>query len=380
MKIPFGKPIIGVEEFKSIKKVLNSSRLVHGKKTEEFEESFRNFIGGGFSSSLSSCTSGLHLAYIILGVKAGDEVLVPSLSHVATVHAVEYVGAKPIFVDADVRTGNIDLNLIQSKITSKTKALTIVHYLGFPLDMDKVTEFCKKNKIFLIEDCALALGAKFKKKHVGLFGEIGSFSFYPVKHITTAEGGMVISKNKSIINKIKRFKAFGYDRPLNKRIIPGKYDVNLLGYNFRMNEIEAAIGLEQLKKLPDFIKKREQNMQTYRLKLKNVRNIRLIDNKIKGAKNSYYCAVVMFENSLKKKRDQVLSKLVERGIGCSIYYPGPIPNYKFYKKKYKTEVYEFKNASLFSNSSISLPLGPHINKSEINFICQQLHNIVEELS
>ena len=380
MKIPFGKPIIGKAEFNSIKKVLNSSRLVHGSKTEEFEKSFSNFIVDVFATSLSSCTSGLHLANIILGIGSNDEVLVPSLSHVATVHAVEYVGAKPIFIDADVKTGNIDLNLLQPKVTSKTKALIIVHYLGLPLNMDKVTQFCKKNKIFLIEDCALALGSRFKKKHVGLFGEIGAFSFYPVKHITTAEGGMVISKNKKMIDKVKKFKAFGYDRPLNQRIIPGMYDVNLLGYNFRMNEIEAAIGLEQLKRLPGFIKKRKINMNAYKSKIKNINNVRLIDNDLNEVVNSYYCAVIMLENSLKKKRNQILKMLVNKGIGCSIYYPGPIPNYKFYKKKYKTKVNEFKNASLFSNSSISLPLGPHINKSEINFICQQLHNIVEELS
>lgn len=380
MKIPFGKPIIGKAEFNSIKKVLNSSRLVHGSKTEEFEESFSNFIGGGFATSLSSCTSGLHLANIILGIGTNDEVLVPSLSHVATVHAVEYVGAKPIFIDVDVNTGNIDLDLLQPKVTSKTKALVIVHYLGLPLNMDKVTQFCKKNKIFLIEDCALALGSRFKKKHVGLFGQIGAFSFYPVKHITTAEGGMIISKNKKIIDKVKKFKAFGYDRPLNQRIIPGLYDVNLLGYNFRMNEIEAAIGLEQLKRLPSFIKKRKANMSTYKSKIKEIKNIRLIDNDIDEVINSYYCAVIMLENSLKIKRNQILKMLVNKGIGCSIYYPGPIPNYKFYKKKYKTNINEFKNASLFSNSSISLPLGPHINKSQINFICQQLQNIVKELS
>lgn len=380
MKIPFGKPIIGKAEFNSIKKVLNSSRLVHGSKTEEFEESFSNFIGGGFATSLSSCTSGLHLANIILGIGTNDEVLVPSLSHVATVHAVEYVGAKPIFIDVDVNTGNIDLDLLQPKVTSKTKALVIVHYLGLPLNMDKVTQFCKKNKIFLIEDCALALGSRFKKKHVGLFGQIGAFSFYPVKHITTAEGGMIISKNKKIIDKVKKFKAFGYDRPLNQRIIPGLYDVNLLGYNFRMNEIEAAIGLEQLKRLPSFIKKRKANMSTYKSKIKEIKNIRLIDNDIDEVINSYYCAVIMLENSLKIKRNQILKMLVNKGIGCSIYYPGPIPNYKFYKKKYKTNINEFKNASLFSNSSISLPLGPHISKSQINFICQQLQNIVKELS
>ena len=303
MKIPFGKPIIGKAEFNSIKKVLNSSRLVHGSKTEEFEESFSNFIGGGFATSLSSCTSGLHLANIILGIGTNDEVLVPSLSHVATVHAVEYVGAKPIFIDVDVNTGNIDLDLLQPKVTSKTKALVIVHYLGLPLNMDKVTQFCKKNKIFLIEDCALALGSRFKKKHVGLFGQIGAFSFYPVKHITTAEGGMIISKNKKIIDKVKKFKAFGYDRPLNQRIIPGLYDVNLLGYNFRMNEIEAAIGLEQLKRLPSFIKKRKANMSTYKSKIKEIKNIRLIDNDIDEVINSYYCAVIMLENSLKIKKN-----------------------------------------------------------------------------
>ncbi len=380
MKIPFGKPIIGQAEFNSIKKVLKSSRLVHGSKTEEFEESFSNFVGGGFATSLSSCTSGLHLANIILEIGHNDEVLVPSLSHVATVHAVEYVGAKPIFIDADVETGNIDLNLLQSKVTSKTKALIIVHYLGLPLNMDKVTEFCKKNKIFLIEDCALALGSKFKKKHVGLFGEIGSFSFYPVKHITTAEGGMVISKNKTIIDKVKKFKAFGYDRPLNQRIIPGMYDINLLGYNFRMNEIEAAIGIEQLKRLPSFIKKRSINMNIYKSKIRHINNLRLVDNNLSEAINSYYCAVIILENSLKRKRNQILKILVDKGIGCSIYYPGPIPNFKFYKKKYKTKATEFKNASLFSNSSISLPLGPHISKSEINFICQKLKNIVEKFS
>ena len=191
---------------------------------------------------------------------------------------------------------------------------------------------------------------------------------------------MVISKNKKIIDKVKKYKAFGYDRPLNQRIIPGMYDINLLGYNFRMNEIEAAIGLEQLKRLPNFIKKRKTNMSTYKSKIKNIKNIRLIDNDLTEVLNSYYCAVIMLENSLKRKRNQILKMLVNKGIGCSIYYPGPIPNYKFYKKKYKTKVNEFKNALLFSNSSISLPLGPHINKSEINFICQQLQNIVEKLS
>ena len=380
MNIPFGKPNIGNEELRQIKSVLNSGQLVHGEKTRSFENSFKKLVGGGYATSLSSCTAGLHLSYIALGIGKGDEVLVPALSHVATVHSVEYVGAKPIFLDAETETGNIKLSEIEKKINNKTKALCIVHYLGLPLNMERVLQICKKYNLFLIEDCALALGARYKGKHVGLFGDVGSFSFYPVKHITTAEGGMTISKKKSIINKLEKLKAFGYDKTLQDRKIPGKYGVDILGYNFRMNEIEAAIGFEQLKKFPTFFRKRLSNMKVYKRLLSNNKFLKIIDNDDKSATNSYYCATVILNKKIKNNRDLVLKNLIKSGIGCSIYYPGPIPAYKFYKEKYKVSMKEFKGADLISNCSIALPLGPHVTNDNVKFICKKLEEIVVSLS
>ncbi|MBL18376.1 MAG: cell wall biogenesis protein [Flavobacteriaceae bacterium] len=380
MNIPFGKPNIGNEELRQIKSVLNSGQLVHGTKTKSFENSFENLVGGGYATSLSSCTAGLHLSYIALGIGKGDEVLVPALSHVATVHSVEYVGAKPIFLDAETETGNIKLSEIEKKINNKTKALCIVHYLGLPLNMERVLQICKKYNLFLIEDCALALGARYKGKHVGLFGDVGSFSFYPIKHITTAEGGMVISKKKSIISKLQKLKAFGYDKTLKDRKIPGKYGVDILGYNFRMNEIEAAIGFEQLKKFPTFFRKRLNNMKVYKKFLSNNKSLKIIDNDDKFATNSYYCATVVLNKKIKNKRDLVLKNLIKSGIGCSIYYPGPIPAYKFYKEKYNISMKEFKGADLISNGSIALPLGPHVTNENVKFICKKLEEIVISLS
>ncbi len=379
MNIPFGKPQIDINEKKAVNEVLNGTQLVHGLKCKNFEQSFIDFLGSGYSTSLSSCTAGLHLALIALGIKKEDEVLVPAQSHVATVHSVEYVGAKPKFIDCELETGNINLELLEKKITKKTKALTVVHYLGMPVNLEKVVSFCKENSLFLIEDCALALGSRFKKKHVGLFGDIGSFSFYPVKHITTAEGGMVVSKKKNIIEKIKKLKAFGYDKTLEERKIPGQYNVNLLGYNFRMNELEAAIGIEQLKKLPNFIKKRRKNMNYFQKLLNDSDCLRILDNKNRSAYNSYYCLTIVLEGRYRKKRNKILIKLKEKGIGSSIYYPGPIPLFTYYKKKYGFKKKQFPCASVISDNSFSLPLGPHIKEKDIEYMVVNLKKILKTI-
>ena len=245
--IPFGQPTIDKKEINSAIKVLEQPKLVHGKVVEKFEKSFKKFVGSKYALSVGSCTAGMHLAYIALGISRGDEVIVTSQTHVATAHTIEFVGAKPIFVDCETQTGNIDVNLIEKKITKKTKAISIVHFIGIPVEMDKLLYLKKKYKLFIIEDCALALGSKIGKKHVGAIGDIGSFSFYPIKHITTIEGGMVTTNNMKIADIIKRIRAFGYNRNGLKSSF--LYDVDLLGYNYRMNEIESAIGLMQMTKL-----------------------------------------------------------------------------------------------------------------------------------
>ncbi len=378
MNIAFGKPMIDKKEIMRVVSTLRGPQLVHGRQTKKFEDCFVDFVGGGYATSLSSCTAGLHLSYKALGISKGDEVIIPALTHVATAHSVEYVGAKPVFIDSEIRTGNLNLDLIEKKINLRTKAICVVHYLGMPIDMTKILNLVKKYKLYLIEDCALALGAKYKKKHVGLFGDVASFSFYPVKHITTAEGGMLLSKNKIIVEKIKKLKAFGYDKSLNDRKVPGKYNVNYLGYNFRMNEIEAAIGIEQMKKLPNFLKKRKENM----LKLRNLikfKDINFMYEEKEDFLHANYCALIILEKKLAPKRDLVIKKLIKKKIGCSIYYPGPIPFLNFYKNKYNFDINEFKNSKILSNNSIALPVGPHLSPTNMNTIVRRLREVIEDL-
>ena len=208
-----------------------------------------------YHPALRECT----LFYHALGFGPGDEVIVPSQTHVATAHAVELTGARPVFIDANIRSGNMDTRAIEEFITTRTKALAVVHYLGVPAEMEKISKIAQKHGLFLLEDCALSPGASFNGVHTGLIGDAGCFSFYPVKHLTTAEGGMIILKDDELAKKLRLLKAFGVNRSHGERKIPGDYDVIELGYNYRMSEVHAAIGFEQMKKLPSFLQKRKEN-------------------------------------------------------------------------------------------------------------------------
>jgi dTDP-4-amino-4,6-dideoxygalactose transaminase len=260
-KIDFARPIIGDEEKQAVLDCLDSPQLVHGPRSIEFEENFTQFIGGGFSTSTSSATTALQLAYLTLGIGPGDEVIVPSLTHVATANAVISVGAKPVFVDTNSHDGNISIEEIQKAISVNTKAICVVHYLGVPVAMEIIMQIAKRNDIFVIEDCALALGAGVNGKHVGLLGDFGAFSFYPAKHITTGEGGMLVSKDKNLIDESRKIKAFYYDKGVGDRKIPGLYDIVGFGLNLRMSEIAATLGIVQLTKISDFLRARKNNLK-----------------------------------------------------------------------------------------------------------------------
>ena len=176
MKYPFGKPVFNSKEyFSSIKSILSSGKLVHGKYMDKFEENFKKFTSANDAISVSSCTTGMQLFYQVIGISSGDEVIVSSQTHVATAHAIKSSGAKPIFIDSELKSGNLKISDIEKKINKRTKAITIVHYLGNPVDMIKINKLAKKHKLFVLEDCALALGAKIKNKHVGLYGDAGFF-------------------------------------------------------------------------------------------------------------------------------------------------------------------------------------------------------------
>ena len=378
--IPFGKPIIDKREILAVKKVLKSGIYVHGKKSLEFEKKFSNYTNAKYSISVSSCTAGMHLLYFSLGIGNGDEVIVPAQTHVATAHAVELVGAKPIFVDCEKSTGNIDVEKIEANITNKTKAITVVHFLGIPVEMSKIKILAKKYKLEIIEDCALSLGAKYKNIHTGLLGTAGVFSFYPVKHITTAEGGMIITNSKNLYKKLTINKALGIDKNYSERRISGFYDAINLGFNYRMSEIHAAIGIEQLKKFKYFFKKRKFNFNFLSNSLKKINNVRILESNSLNCKSSYYCLNIVLEKKLKHKRKLIINFLKKNKIGFSIYYPQPVPRMKYYKKKYNFIKKKFINASNISDFSISIPVGPHINKVELRKIVKKYYYILNKFN
>ena len=376
--IKFGKPIISDDEKNAVLDVLSGDTLVHGPKAKEFENAFANFAQAPNAISVSSCTAGLHLSYFTFGIAQGDEVIVPAETHVATVHAVELAGAKPIFVDAELKTGNIDIDQIEGNITDNVKAISIVHFLGMPVNMQRIIAIAEKYNLKVIEDCALAIGSKINDKHVGLFGDTGCFSFYPVKHITTAEGGMIITKHNEVSNKLSYQKAFGVDRIDSERKIPGQYDVPMLGFNYRMNEIQAAIGIEQMKKIENFLSIRDANYTYLENALRNIQEIQLFQSSYNEFKSSYYCLTIILKNNIAAKRYEIVRYMKNKGIGTSIYYPHPVPFLKYYKNKYNLHDKLFPNAKTISYNSIALPIGPHLTIEDMDFIANILKNAIME--
>jgi perosamine synthetase len=377
--IAFGRPMIGEEEKKVVAEVLNGPILVHGHRAHDFENSFATYTGAPHAVCVSSCTAALHLLYFYLGLGLGDEVIVPAQTHTATAHSVELCNAKPVFVDAERGTGNIDIDQIEAAITSKTKALSVVHYLGMPVNMDRINEVAQKHKLFVVEDCALAIGSYFKGIHMGLHGDAGCFSFYPVKHLTTSEGGMVITKHKEVAQKITRQKAFGVDRHTFERSIPGVYDVTMLGFNYRMSEMQAAIGIEQVKKSDDFLEKRKQNYEMLAAGLKELPELSLFQSTGGDYQSSYYCLSVILSEKLAPKRFEIVQYLKEHGIGTSVYYPRAVPHFTYYKQKYGYADSSYPVASWISSHSIALPVGPHLGVEDMQYIVENFKNALTSI-
>jgi perosamine synthetase len=378
--ISFGRPIIGEAERAAVLDVLKGPILVHGPRATAFEDAFAAWTGAPHAVSVSSCTAAMHLVYFALGFGPGDEVIVPAQTHAATAHAVELTGAKAVFVDAERQTGNIDVPAIEAAITSRTRAIAVVHYLGVPVDMAAVNALARHHGLFVLEDCALAVGTRIDGTHAGLLGDVGCFSFYPVKHMTTAEGGMIITRDGELAAKLRHLRAFGVDRHAGERKIPGVYDVTALGFNYRMNEIEAAIGIEQVKRLNDMMGQRQANFSALHRRLKGQAHLQLFATPEQNFQNSYYCLNVMLAAKLAPVRFEIVSRLNGRGVGTSIYYPKPVPHMTYYRNKYGFGVDTFSNAAWISDSCITLPVGPHLNGDDMAYVADVLLATVVEFA
>jgi len=371
-EIPFAKPIINNQDIKLINNVIKSGILTHGPIGLKFEEQFSKFTNLKYCLSTTSCTSSLLMAYKLIGLKKNDEFIVPAQTHVATVNTGKFLGAKPVFVDSDLDTGNLDLEKIEKKITKKTKCITIVHFLGKPVDIEKILWLKKKYKIKIIEDCALALGSKYYGKHVGYYADFACFSFYPAKHITTGDGGMLTCSNQTDYKKAKLLRGFGVNKTFFERKTPGIYDVLSAGLNFRLSDINSALGLTQLKKLTYMIHKREKNYKKLYQSLKDFDNLKILKTStVKNLKSSYYCLSFIIKNISRTQRNLYLKYLSDFGVGCTVHYPRAIMDYKYLKKERENKN-QFLNARRISNNSINIPVGPHLKDSDIKYIIKIL--------
>lgn len=363
--IHFGRPWITEDERRAVLEVLDSPILTHGPQCAAFEEEFAAFMGGGVEClTVTSCMAALHLAWLERGIGPGDDVLVAAQTHVATAHAVEWMGARPVFVDCDPRTGNVTAETLERALTPDTRAIALVHYLGIPCDMPAIRAFADANDLWIVEDCALSVGATFDGAHTGTVGDAGTFSFYPVKHLTTGEGGMFVTRHPEVAKKVRKLRAFGIDRSHTERTVPGMYDVPELGLNYRMSELQAALGRAQLARAREALDRRAANFAAIRRALDGIPHVRVIDSTDARAVNSHYCMSVVLEAPLAAHRGELIAKLNRAGVGTSIYYPQPVPRMSYYRDKYGYDASRWPNATELSDASVALPVGPHVTAAD----------------
>jgi dTDP-4-amino-4,6-dideoxygalactose transaminase len=360
MLIPINKPIINKEEEKAVLDVLKSGELTDssykgGRYTREFESKMRSILRCKHVIAVNSGTAALHCALLAVGVKQGDEVIVPSFTFVATANAVLACGAKPVFVDIG-EDYNIDVNQIKKAITRKTKAIIPVHLYGYPADMDQVREIASKNDLFVIEDAAESLGAEYRGKQTGTLSDAGCFSFYASKVVTSGEGGAVATNNDEIADKVRMIRNHG--------MVEG-YDSRTFGLNYRLPEVSAAIGSVQLDKLQSHIDKRRKNAVYLNERICDKGNVKFTQNS-KDRTHVFYLYTV----SVGEDRDKLLHGLREKGIGASVYFKIPVHKTPLYyslgygsKKLPKTES--------AAREVISLPVHPGLSEKELDYIASE---------
>ena len=353
------EPLIGKQEKKLVNDCLNTNWISsRGKYVKLFEDKFKNYINAKYAISVCNGTVALHLALVALGIKNEDEVLVPTFTYISTVNAIKYVNAKVRFVDSNILDWQIDEQSFNKKITKKTKAVIVPHIYGNVCNIKKIKQICKKNKIFLIEDCAEAVGTFYKNKHVGTFGDVSTFSFFGSKTITTGEGGMVTTNKKYLAEKIDRLKMVGVSK--NKY-----YWHYMLGYNYRMTNICAAIGYAQMLRIRSILKKKKEIFLEYKKNLKNL-PIKLLEG-TKKKRNSYWLvSFVLKKKNIRDKLRNYLEKHLIETRPC--FYPiHTMPMYKNVSNKKRFPVAEY-----LGSNGITLPSSPRLSKKQIIYVCEKI--------
>ena len=373
--IPYGKQTIDQDDIQAVVDVLQSDFLTTGPKIAEFEQTVADYVGAKYAVAISNGTSALHAACFAAGIGPGDEVITTPLTFAASANCVLYCGGTPVFADVDPKTYNIDPEDIQRKITDRTKAIIAVHLAGQPCDMDAIHSIAREHGLIVIEDGAHALGSVYKGKKVGSMSDMTTFSFHPVKPITTGEGGMIVTDNEDFYKKMILFRSHGITRDesmMTRNDGPWFYQQFDLGYNYRITDIQCALGCSQMKKLDRFLARRKEIVAHYNEAFADCDNI-ITPYQLSDTESGWHLYIVQVKNC---DRRQVFEKMREKGIGVNVHY---IPVYMHpYYQEHGYENVHCANAEEIYSHIISLPLYPGLTSEQQDYVIDTLKSLCEE--
>lgn len=379
--IPYGRQWIDEEDITAVANVLRSNWLTTGPIVEVFEKAIAEYVGAKYAVAFSSGTAALHAAAFASNITKCTEVLIPPMTFVATANSVVYQGGTPIFVDVELDTLLIDPTKLENKINVKTKAIIAVDYAGQPCNYHALRDVARNNNLVLISDACHALGAKYCDQKVGSLADLTVFSFHPVKHITTGEGGMVVTDNLEYLNRMKRFRNHGIESDYRQRAKTGTwyYEMLDLGYNYRLTDIQCALGLSQLRKLPAWIKRRREIARHYDEAFANESCVTALKVN-ESAFHVYHLYVVKLSlERLKVDRAEIFSSLRNAGIGVNVHYI-PVHLHPYYKTNFGTSLGLCPIAESAYEKIISLPMFPAMTDEDVNKVITEVRKVLRTYS
>jgi dTDP-4-amino-4,6-dideoxygalactose transaminase len=376
--LPFARPTIGQEEIAELLDSIESGWITTGPKVEQFSVLFADYVGGRFAAALSSATAGLHLALLAHGIGPGDEVITTPLTFAATANLIVLVGARPVLADIDRCTLQIRVEEIARKVTPKTRAIIPVHYTGQPVDLDPILELAERHGLAVIEDAAHAVGTEYKGRKIGAFPTTSVFSFHPNKNITTGEGGMLVTHDEAVFERVSLLKFHGMDRNAWKRFAKAgspRYDIAMPGYKYNMMDIQAALGLHQLPRLEGFIEARTRMAMAYQCAFQELPGLILPKAVPYPSRHAWHLYTPLVNiDALTIDRDRFMLELKERNIGTGLHYTA-LHEFSYYADAYGWRPDDFPEAHFVSERIVSLPLYPAMTERDQCDVIEAVHDV-----
>ncbi|MEK4076508.1 UDP-4-amino-4,6-dideoxy-N-acetyl-beta-L-altrosamine transaminase [Paenibacillus sp. FSL M7-0656] len=379
--LPYGQQWLDEEDIAAVVEVLRGDLITQGPVIQAFETKVANYVGAQYAVAFANGTAALHGACFAAGISQGDEVITTPITFLASSNCILYQGATPVFADIDMNTYNLDPGQVELKITENTKAIIAVDFSGQPVEMDRLNMISKDNDLVLIEDAAHSLGASYQKVKVGSWADMTMFSFHPVKHVTTGEGGVIVTNNKQYYNQLQLFRSHGVNRNPDEMLNnegPWYYEMHSLGYNYRMTDIQAALGVSQMNKLDQFVKRRREIAEQYDRELAGIKGL-VLPYQHEGSNSSWHIYVTRWlPEVLNGTRKEFFEALRNLNIGVNVHY---IPVYlQPYYQKLGYEPGLCPNAEHYYNTAITLPLYPRMSEQDVKDVINAVRKVVHDFS